>query len=97
METLADLRALMVRKQCDYGPGNILGAGELGLWVRVNDKLARLDNLLRVGKRPANESIEDSWADTVNYCIIAIMLGRRTFTLPLASTDESGEAERRAA
>ncbi|MCY0865420.1 MAG: helix-turn-helix transcriptional regulator [Sulfobacillus sp.] len=38
--------ALMVRKQQDYGPGNINAFGELGLVVRLSDKIERLKHLL---------------------------------------------------
>ena len=80
---VADLRALMIDKQRDYGPGNITAHGEYGVMVRASDKLARLNNLLNK-KGPARfESIQDSWADLANYAIIAMMLRRGTFLLPL--------------
>ena len=79
-----DLGELMFRKQHDYGPGNILAFGEFGVLVRLNDKLERLKNLYKKGVAPANESVEDSWRDAANYAIIALMLRRGWFTLPLA-------------
>ncbi len=79
-----DLGELMFRKQHDYGPGNILAFGEFGILVRLNDKLERLKNLYKKGVEPANESVEDTWADAANYAIIALMLRRGWFELPLA-------------
>jgi len=38
---------LLVDKQRDYGPGNILAFGEFGILVRANDKINRLINLLK--------------------------------------------------
>jgi len=80
-----ELTAMVISKQHDYGHENILAFGELGVLVRVNDKIARLKNLLSpFGKKlPKNESYEDSWRDLAGYAIIALMLDRNWFTLPL--------------
>ena len=116
---LTEMRDTMVRKQKDYGPGNIADMGELGLVVRVNDKMARLKNLtlgkeeaklehiqnmieeydgdlddptLLIGKimsvasseeAPQNESIDDTWLDLANYGLIAQMVRRGLWGLPL--------------
>ena len=81
-EVMGELRELMINKQRDYGHSNITDFGEYGVFVRLNDKVCRLKNLLGK-KEPKNESIEDSWRDTANYAIIALMLRKGTFTLPL--------------
>ena len=73
----------MLKKQADYGYENILSFGELGVLVRANDKIARLKNLLTKKKDPENESVEDSWRDLLNYSLIALMLRRGSFRLPL--------------
>lgn len=80
---LAELKELMLKKQADYGHGNITAFGEFGVLVRANDKIERLKNLAKKGKNPSNESIEDSWKDLANYGIIVLMLRRGVFTLPL--------------
>ena len=36
---------VFAKKQHDYGPGNISSFGEVGVLVRVSDKIARLKNL----------------------------------------------------
>ena len=82
-EVMGELRELMINKQRDYGHSNITDFGEYGVLVRLNDKVCRLKNLLGNKKEPKNESIDDSWIDTANYAIIAIMLRRGLFTLPL--------------
>lgn len=87
-DVLCELADLMIRKQADYGHQNITEFGELGVLVRANDKIARLRNLLWHNQgEPKNESIEDTWRDLANYAIIALMLRRGTFTLPLYSTN----------
>jgi len=84
-----DLKKLMIRKQNDYGHENIMASGEVGIIVRMTDKLARLRNLYDITdksfikKIPKNESLKDSFQDIANYAIIALMLRRGVFTLPL--------------
>lgn len=81
---LADLKEVMVAKQRDYGPGNILEFGELGILIRANDKYKRLKNLLHDNpNEPSNETLEDSWVDAANYGIIALMVRRGIWGLPL--------------
>lgn len=71
-------------KNADYSPANVLGVGEIGLVVRLWDKMTRLMNLLgfeiRVefvayhGEKEAkNESIEDTYMDMSVYSIIALL------------------------
>lgn len=87
---LKDLRETMIRKQKDYGPKNITECGTIGVVVRMNDKLARLKNIFGITsgsfkqREATNESVEDSFIDVANYGIIALMLKRNVFELPLA-------------
>jgi len=60
-----------------------LDFGEFGVLVRTNDKIARLKNLLRNQKAPSNESIDDTWKDTAGYAVVAMMLRKGWFILPL--------------
>lgn len=78
-DIIDELGNLLISKQRDYGPGNINNAygGPLnGLMVRMGDKWERLKNLLATGDTPQHESIEDSFKDLANYCIIAMMVQR---------------------
>jgi hypothetical protein len=71
------LHRTLVKKQNDYGPGNIANApgGALnGLRVRIYDKVSRINNLIDSGKEPENESLQDSFLDLANYAIIALMV-----------------------
>jgi hypothetical protein len=72
-------------KNADYSPANILGTGEVGVVVRMWDKMARLMNLfgfdlkvetctMTTPREPKNEAIEDSFLDMSCYAIIAKLL-----------------------
>lgn len=87
---------LIVKKQHDYGKGNILKYEEFmkkllgekyragaGILARLNDKMERLKNLYAKGDEPKNESIEDTFKDIIGYSIVALLLLRKQFKLPL--------------
>jgi len=80
-----EIAELIISKQKDYGTGNILKSPvgpELGIIVRLSDKLNRLANLQ--SKEPLNESVDDSWKDVAGYAFIALMVRRHQFELPVA-------------
>ncbi len=74
-----ELTNLFVKKHHDYGKGNILDTGELGIAFRISDKLNRLKHLLINQKNPEFESIEETWKDIAVYAIIAVLLKRSWF------------------
>lgn len=79
-----DMTDLLIRKQHDYGHGNIMNFGMTGVAVRMCDKLERYQNLKsRVITGPMNESLIDTMMDLVGYAAIASMLEDETFGLPL--------------
>jgi len=63
---------VFARKQADYGCGNISSFGELGVLMRVTDKVARLTHL--AGRSALNEPVADSWLDIAVYGFIALMV-----------------------
>lgn len=77
------LEDTLVKKQLDYGPGNINNApgGPInGLLVRMNDKMERLKHLTyHSDGEPLNESIDDSFLDIANYAVIAMMVRNGTW------------------
>ena len=79
---------LLVSKQKDYGPGAIRDFGEYGVLVRLNDKVSRLKTLLGNGAAPNHETIEDTWKDIANYAIIALMVRRGLWGLPMGGVRE---------
>jgi len=77
---------LVIRKQKDYGPKNILNSvvqPELAIAVRLNDKLARLANLVQSGKTPENESLKDTADDIIGYGLVLKMVLNGEFELPM--------------
>ena len=80
---------LFASKMMDYGLGNISLGSDLntpedrdlsltGIWLRCNDKINRLKNILkRNGKNyVVGEASIDSWVDISNYRIIAMLVTR---------------------
>lgn len=74
-----EMLRVFIQKHKDYGKGNILDTGELGIVFRVSDKLNRLKNILSKNKKPNNEGIDDSWMDIGVYAVIALMFRKKWF------------------
>jgi hypothetical protein len=74
---------VLVSKQHDYGHENISMFGEVGIAVRLCDKIARVENLLKRGENAMNESLKDSYMDILGYSVIAVMFNNKTFLLEL--------------
>lgn len=68
---------VLVSKQMDYGAKNIAACPvgpELGLVVRIFDKVARAANLVQSGRVPENEAMTDTALDVANYGTILGMV-----------------------
>lgn len=87
IDTVMKMYRVHLKKNEDYSPANILGAGEIGLMTRTWDKVARLMNLFgfrieiasmefESPKKPKCESIEDTILDLSVYAIIWQLLRR---------------------
>jgi hypothetical protein len=86
-ERAREVAELVIRKQKDYGPKNILNCPlgpQQGLIVRLFDKIARIGNLVTKRTTANNEPLRDSWSDVVGYGLIGLMVEDGTFNLPLA-------------
>lgn len=89
-EAAEEIANLVVSKQKDYGPKNIMNSvvsPELSIAVRLNDKLARLANLIQSGKTPENETLIDTANDIIGYGLVLKMVLSDTFLLPLEKED----------
>ena len=72
-----EIADMLIKKNHDYGDDNLVKRGLLGIIIRMEDKLARLDNLYIVPKKPhVEESLEDTLKDIAGYAINAIRLLR---------------------
>ena len=84
---------LVIRKQRDYGPKNILNSvvePEIGIAVRLTDKLARLVNLKNSGKTPENETLIDTADDIIGYGLVLKMVLEGKFLYPLEAPAPRG-------
>ncbi len=79
-------RRVMFMRHHDYGKGNISRYGEVGILVRCDDKLARIQTTMEKGVTKS-EPREDAWGDVGNYGSIAVLVMRGWWELP-----EGGEA-----
>ena len=72
---------ISVEKNKLYGSENLIKYGQLGMVIRLDDKMARLSNLVRYNKLKnynnlKSYSIQDNCLDMINYLIYLIMLNR---------------------
>ena len=67
-------------KQQDYGSTNISASGEIGVAVRLQDKVSRMRHILlkqMCGENGVNnESLADTYQDVANYGMIGMVLNR---------------------
>ena len=72
---------LFDEKQLDYGSSNIAASGEIGIAVRLQDKVSRMRHILLKGMRGNgevnNEPLVDSYQDAANYGMIGMLLNRK--------------------
>lgn len=78
-QVLEELLQMFLKKHKDYGKGNILSVRELGIALRVTEKIERIKHLLMQQNAPANESIDETWTDIAVYAVLAKLLRNGTF------------------
>lgn len=78
-EVNQELLDMFLKKHKDYGKGNILSVQELGIALRISEKIERIKHILMQGNKPNNESIEETWVDIGVYAVIAVLLRRGQF------------------
>lgn len=83
-----ELENILVSKQHDYGHDNINSFGQIGVAVRLSDKIARYYNLIRRDREAKNEPFIDCLKDMVGYGVISAMLAANTFDYKLAGDSE---------
>jgi len=74
-----ELLLMFLKKHKDYGKGNILANKELGISMRISEKVERLKHLLMTNQDPENESIEETWVDIAVYAVIGVLFRRGHF------------------
>ena len=71
-------------KQQDYGSENIKAGGELGISVRLQDKIERMKRVVmqQIKGSPIplhHETLEDTYKDAANYALIGLLLRREVW------------------
>jgi hypothetical protein len=78
-----EMKEILVSKQHDYGHDNINSFGQIGIAVRLSDKIARYYNLDKRNVVALNEPFVDCLRDMVGYGVLSAMLANDTFNLKL--------------
>lgn len=78
-KTTEELLMMFLKKHRDYGKGNILTVKELGIALRISEKIERIKHLIAQNQTPTNESIDETWIDIGVYAVIALLLRRGQF------------------
>jgi hypothetical protein len=73
---LIEIREMLLAKHHDYGSSNLVRRGEFGIVVRIEDKLARIENLANKEFMVDNEGPQNSWKDVAGYAIQALLFLR---------------------
>jgi len=71
--TLNSIRELLLKKHHDYGEENLLEFGELGILIRVSDKVARLKHIQKTCLLTSETNV-DTWMDLAGYAIQALIM-----------------------
>ena len=76
VDLLSDIKKMLLAKHHDYGTNNLKKRGLPGIMVRLDDKIARIDNLLmnQENVHVEDESIVNTFIDIAGYAIQAILL-----------------------
>ena len=76
-ESYSFLKATLKKKNADYGNSAVKNGGLVGNYVRLSDKLNRLQNLTAKTKAEQNfESISDTWLDLAGYAVIGVIISK---------------------
>lgn len=73
-EVYATLQQTLIKKNADYGNASVKNGGSVGNYVRMTDKLSRLQNLLGKEGKINYESVNDTWLDLAGYATIGIII-----------------------
>jgi hypothetical protein len=72
---LHPIAELLARKNTDYGDSYVKlreQYGPVGFYIRIADKMGRIEQLDKAGALVKEESIEDSISDIIGYCTLEL-------------------------
>lgn len=73
-----ECRSIAVKKNNDYGMESLRMFGGQGIFIRMHDKISRLNHLIKQNNNQLvqDESIEDTLKDLINYANYMILIQR---------------------
>ena len=77
------MRLMIISKNHIYGKNNILKFGQQGIFMRDWDKICRLEEGIINGKDLGEEGLMETWADNAGYSIVAMLLDKDWYKLPV--------------
>lgn len=80
-EVVNNVEKLLLKKNNDYGSKNLLTFGNLGILVRMSDKLERLKNYVLGGAELTTDTLEDTLQDIAGYAVMWLVLEKQGYNL----------------
>ncbi len=77
------MKHMIISKNHKYGKNNILKFGQQGIFMRDWDKICRLEEGIIKGKDLGEEGLLETWADNAGYSLVAILLEKDWYELPV--------------
>lgn len=68
------INSMLKKKHHDYGEDNLLEWGDLGIIIKLWDKIHRLRNLVKGKENLVGDSIKKEYADIAGYCLQGLLL-----------------------
>lgn len=81
------MKLMLTSKNHKYGKKNILKFGHKGIFMRKFDKECRLEENLFNGTDLGEEGLMETWADNAGYSLVAMMLEKEWYQLPVKVDD----------
>ena len=67
------IKEVLEHKNKDYGNSALKNGGLVGNYVRMSDKISRIENLQKK-ENPNFESLQDTWLDLAGYAILGLVI-----------------------
>jgi hypothetical protein len=78
------VRSIVLARHEEYGHKNLTKRGHLGLIVRTEDKLARIEQ--KSGRKDSLDTITKAWGDTIGYAAQGILYELGWIALPTSES-----------
>lgn len=69
LDSIKEMEDFLREKERSYGTHNLVEMGELGIYIRMMDKIGRLKRYYQEDEEPSLESVQDAWRDIAGYAL----------------------------